>query len=176
MNEILPDQIFCDGGVIGPNPSSHGGTFAFCWVDSISQRKLKSACGIIKPEHVKPWGGPVLLKITNNFSEAYAAVQALLSLPFGWNGVLFTDSLVTLYRLTTSDRFNGIPDWLRKQIIELRQGRRWQVELVSGHPTQIDLRRGCTKHGRLVSPWNVWCDKTCSRLAKEFLRKHEGHT
>ena len=67
-----PAQIFCDGGVIGPNPSPIGGTWAWCWVhDDVM---IKHEYGVVEPCDLG------LTKITNNHTELLAAVRALESL------------------------------------------------------------------------------------------------
>jgi ribonuclease HI len=153
-------QLFCDGGVIGPNPSKLGITWAWCLVidDKLSQWDH----GFITPADVDQ------SPLTNNFSELYAAVRALESIPvkFRKRATLFTDSQITLYRMTTSHKFNGIPDWLRKRALKVRGV---PVQLLAGHPTIAELKQGfANRNGNPVSKWNVFCDAKCGEAAKAF--------
>src|SRR3990167_11188278 len=119
---MIPELIYCDGGVIGPNPSKLGGTWSWCWVDKGAI--VKREFGIVTPEDIwSPDGvdhkgsNPA---VTNNQTELYAAMKALSSVPRSWDGILWTDSRITLLRVTTSNKFNGIPNWMRNQILSLR--------------------------------------------------------
>ena len=155
-------DIYCDGGVIQSNPSPHGGTWAFCWVDG--DQLLQQASGLLLPTEMG------LKKITNNFTELYAAFRGITSVPKNWSGILWTDSKVTMHRLTNGQSFANIPQWLRLEALHVRrQPRRFQVKLVGGHPTRKELLAGCRADGTPVSVWNQWCDQECQRLAKEFL-------
>ncbi len=158
------EELWCDGGVILVNPSPNGGTWA--WVFLRNGQRAQHGSGLILPEL---FGIP---KITNNLSELYAAVRALEFAGAGWPGTLWTDSLITLRRLTTSSRFRGIPQWLRLRVLDLRRGRKYDVQLCGGHPTKKDLRHGMlARNGLPCSQWNDWCDRECTRLAGEFLCK-----
>jgi ribonuclease HI len=157
--------LYADGGVIRSNPSPHGGTFAWVLVNDLGER-IGSDCGLIYP-------GKKFPAITNNYSELFAAVKALSAMEEGWGGTFHSDSLITIQRMTHSNHFKGIPDWLRKEVLELRRNRQWNTVLVAGHPTKRDLLRGYKekKNGRRypVSRWNRWCDNQCRELAKEFM-------
>lgn len=155
-------NIYTDGGCIKANPSKLGGTWAWCMVEN--NQIIKHSSGIMTPEDME------VETITNNQMELYAAVRAITSSPVDWNGTLYTDSEVSLMRLTISKSFKGIPNWLRLRTLELRRGRQWDVFLLGGHPTRKDLQRGRNRKGRKVSGFNVICDKTCTALAKEFVR------
>lgn len=153
-------QLYTDAGVIGRNPSKHGGTWAWCLV--ANGERIDQNSGTITPTEA---GMEV---ITNNFTELLAAVIGLENLPAGvicchW----FTDSNVTLLRLTTSDKFNGIPGWLANRARAVRR-RVLSAVLLGGHPNKKELVSGVRKDGFPVSVHNVWCDKTCSLLAKGF--------
>jgi hypothetical protein len=112
-----------------------------------------------------------------------AALNALQSVE-DFCGTLYTDSQVTLRRLTNGTGFAGIPNYLREHVLELRRNRKWQVKLLAGHPTKRDLARGykiknrkSAKTGKIkerqvpVSKWNVHCDKQCRKMAREFMEK-----
>ncbi len=163
--DLLPSHIFCDGGVIGRNPSLLGGTFCWIWTDSNNQ-PMKSGWGVISPEDL---GVP---KITNNMTELLAAVRALTSVPLDWAGFLYTDSKITRIRLTNGQKFKNIPQCLRQKVLDLRRHRRWKVVQVAGHPTREELISGYRKGTTLpVSIHNVACDLKCQELAQEFSAK-----
>lgn len=159
---LVPDEVYCDAGVIGPNPSTKGGTWAWCWVKD--KQIVRTASGVITPEDVQ------MLIVTNNVSELFAAIRALESVPPTWWGVLHTDSLVTLRRITTGQKFNGVPPWMIKRSLTVRDTHRnYFVQLVGGHPTTQELLLGKrVRNGLKVSKFNVWCDEECGRLARHF--------
>jgi ribonuclease HI len=155
-------SIYCDGGVIGPNPSRYGGTWCWCQVEN--NQIIKHASGIVTPQLMG------VEKITNNLTELYAAVAALSSAPKKWNGTLHTDSRVTMLRLLGSPRFSGIPDWLVEDTLSVRKDKMWSVHLVAGHPTRKEMQMGFReKNGFPASKWNIFCDKECSLLAKNYM-------
>jgi ribonuclease HI len=155
-------NAYCDGGLIGKNPSPIGGTWAFCLVER-DQRTL-SMSGLLLPTDI---GQPV----TNNVTELYAAVRALAHLPDGWNGTVYTDSLITLRRLLHPRRaaMNGVPSPLVDELCE-HSGRMgtYQVVLLRGHPTKKELKVGFADRGGPVSVHNVHCDALCSQEAERY--------
>jgi ribonuclease HI len=157
-----PCEIFCDGGVVGRNPSIIGGTWAYCWVDKNGERVLKKS-GVVTPSDI---GLPA---VTNNLTELLAVMKGLESVEEGWKGDVYTDSKVTLLRITTSKSFKGIPVSIINNILHLRRTRVYEAILLSGHPTKEHLAKGIGKRGTPVSVHNVWCDEQCQRLAREFL-------
>lgn len=159
-------RAYADGGCIGINPSPDGGTWAFRLI-GFGETVLKEESGIVLPAEA---GLPT---ISNNYTELLACLRALRSLPDGWEGDLFTDSQVTLLRLT-KDRpsFNGIPEAMVEET--WRQRRRMgklRVTLLDGHPTRAHLAAGVGKRGYPVSEHNVACDKACSRHSLAFLKE-----
>jgi ribonuclease HI len=158
-----PD-LYVDGGVIGKNPSAYGGTFAWCLVQN-NQVKT-SGSGIILPAEFEGFQ-----KITNNVSEIYAALEGLQAVGIEWEGTLWTDSLVTLRRLLGSQSFKGVPTSLRTMCLELRRARKWTARLLAGHPSRKMLSSGFNDKGVPVSCWNVWCDKECQRLSRQYLER-----
>lgn len=155
-------QLFTDGGVIGPNPSPLGGTWAWCLVVN-NDRIAYHASGIVTPKDI---GLPT---VSNNVTELLAAVEGLdnaVPQPVDW----FTDSGVTLWRLTTGKKWAGVPDWLKARAIACRPGVK-SATLLGGHPNKAELASGRRKDGKPVSEWNVWCDHECNRLAAEFRAK-----
>lgn len=154
--------LYCDGGVIGPNPSRLGGTWAWCLV--AGEDIIRHGSGVLTPED---WGGPV----TNNATEAVAALMALESMPPGWKGVLHTDSLVTLRRLQTHPP-RKLEPIIRNRVLALRRRGGWGVALVAGHPTRLELKNGRReRNGLPTSKWNCWCDEECTRLTRLFKEK-----
>ncbi len=167
MPSTVPDEVYCDGGLIGPgNPSKHGGTWAWCWVRS--SRIVRKAGGVIGPEDIGMPG------VSNNVSELFAAIMALESVPPDWWGVLHTDSLVTLRRITTGHKFNGVPPWLIQRTLAIRASHQsYFVQLVGGHPTQAELLSGKReRNGLKVSRFNVAVDEECCRLSRRFKENH----
>ena len=159
MSDVI--AAYCDGGVIERNPSKIGGTWAYCHV---TEAELMSNYGVITPDDVG------LAVITNNLTELYAAVRCLESLPQGWDGVLHTDSLVTLNRLIHARSFTGVPRWLIDRTLKLRRNSKWNVNLVVGHATKEELRRGYRIRNKLpTSRINSLVDELCRRAAEEFL-------
>jgi ribonuclease HI len=161
--------VYTDGGVIGRNPSTRGGTWAWIQVgvQEGQEKILAEACGTITPAQA---GLPA---ITNNYTELLAAIQALEALPEQWAGTLYTDSLITLRRIEQSllgnkpSPLNGIPDNLRQRLVACkRRLGPYSVRLLGGHPTKLDLARGYRADGKPCSRYNVYCDATCQRLAK----------
>ncbi len=149
-------EIYCDGGVIGRNPSKMGVTWAWCLVENDDLIRWDS--GWVEPADAAQ------SPLTNNFSELYAAVRAVIDNPDA--KVLFTDSQITLYRMTRSKKFNGIPNWLRRKALKIRG---MPVKLLAGHPTFKELEQGFADRNRNpVSKWNVFCDLKCQEAAKDF--------
>ena len=102
MSEIL--RVYCDGGILGQNPSKRGGTYA--WIQVENDEELIWDYGCVTPDDLG------VIAVTNNQTELYAAVMALEAMPEGSQGVLWTDSQVTLHRLVHQRKFANIPKWL----------------------------------------------------------------
>lgn len=163
MSDIA--AMFCDGGVIGRNPSMLGGTVCFCLVDQ-ADTIVRHCSGIVTPQSCG------VRHITNNLTELLAAVNGLEALPEGWTGNVFTDSLVTLRRISGGKSFRGIPDQLRARVaLVLTRLGSYKVHLLGGHPTKAELAAGVRSDGKPVSQHNVFCDRECTRLAREFQSK-----
>lgn len=160
MSEIA---LYADGGVIGPNPSAIGGTWAWCQVAN-GQRGLCGS-GIITPVAA---GLPA---ITNNLTELYAILEARESLPYAWSGTIHSDSWVSLQRVFCTAKLNNVPPWLVERLQRLQRdgwfrGCSWV--LLDGHPTRAQLAAGVGKREHPVSIHNVWCDAECTRRAQEI--------
>ena len=154
-------NLYADGGVIKINPSPFGGTFAWCLVEN--ERIIRHDSGVVEPLDI---GLPA---ISNNLTELLAVLMALTANP-DFTGTLWTDSLVTLNRITTGKAFKNIPNSMRLKALEIRRDRKWQAHLLKGHPSKSELARGMSKNGYSVSKFNVWCDKKCGELATNFLK------
>jgi hypothetical protein len=110
--------------------------------------------------------------ITNNLTELLAVVKGLEAMARGWQGILYSDSKVTWWRLTTSSKFNNIPSELSKKCLALRRNKLWTPILCGGHPKPADLEVGYDHRGLPVFTHNVWCDKRCTELAKRFKERN----
>lgn len=157
--------VYADGGVIGRNPSPMGGTWAWCHVNAAGER-ITQGSGIVEP------AGAGLPAITNNYTEMVALLNGLSAVPFGWHGVVYSDSQITLGRLFWGWKWTNIP---ADVVHHARNMRRWidltacTPVLLDGHPTKAQLATGVGKRGGPVSEHNVWCDKECGRQARSFM-------
>ena len=118
--------------------------------------------------------------MTNNLTELLAAVLGMESMPANWDGTLYTDSQVTLYRVERRSprkkaaRMNGIPSALVERLNAARNRLgNYSVILLGGHPTYSDLALGHRPDGLPVSQHNVHTDKLCN-LAKEKFQITSG--
>jgi ribonuclease HI len=159
--------LYTDGGVIGQNPSSAGGTWAWCLVDANGQQR-RHACGWMSPAEL---GADA---VSNNHTELLALVLGLEALDEGFAGTVYSDSWVSLQRVFLAAKLNNVPQWLidRLQAIQ-KSGRLASVgyQLLDGHPTRAQLEAGLGKRGNPVNQWNVWCDTQCSALAREVTQR-----
>lgn len=160
-------DLYADGGVIESNPSSIGGTWAWCHV-TVAGERLTSASGVITPAEA---GLPF---ITNNLTELFALLEARESLPYAWNGTICSDSWVSLQRVFLAARLKNVPDWLVQRLQRMQRdgwfsGCAWK--LLDGHPTKAQLLSGIGKRGSPVSEHNVFCDAECQRRAREYRQR-----
>src|SRR5690554_6871509 len=126
----MKHQLFTDGGTIGKNPSASGGTFCWCWVADGKLRCYES--GMIDPSYLE------VTQITNNIAELYAAIRGL-SFFENTEGEWWTDSIITLRRLTTGNKFANCPTWMIRRSLELRLHRKYKPVLCGGHATKKEL-------------------------------------
>jgi ribonuclease HI len=156
-------DLYCDGGVIAANPSTIGGTWAFCIVrDGMRSVQLSGYL----PAGPQP--------VTNNLTEMLALVRGLQALPDGWAGTIYSDSQITLGRAFDGWKWKNIPPWLHDEYKAARVRLNWpQIKhvLLQGHPTRAELLAGVGKSGRPVSEHNVWCDQACGLAAEEYLAR-----
>lgn len=161
---LLEEYLYVDGGVIGHNPSTIGGTMA--WRRVINRQVSSQGVAIITPDGAK------LPAITNNLTEMLALVNGLESLPEHWIGTVCSDSQVTLGRAFMGWKWKNIPMWLhhefqfhRKRLVNYEK---FKYVLLDGHPTRAQLLSGVGKRGHPVSEHNVWCDQACGLKAQAF--------
>lgn len=148
--------LYADGGVIGKNPSSIGGTWAWCGVDA------EGRGGVVPAVEGRP--------VTNNHTEQIAITLALEAMPDGWSGTVYSDSMIALGRVFKGWATKNLPRNIsaRSAAAVARMGA-IEAVLLQGHPTKADLAAGIgKKRGYPVSVHNVWCDRECSRQAREF--------
>lgn len=162
-------DLYADGGVIGRNPSTEGGTWAWCEVNN--GEFVRGFHGVVTPASV----GMFKKEITNNITEMLAVLYALQAQPADWCGTVYSDSAVTLGRLRDGWQWKNIPPWMielyRAQTMRLKNWKQIKFVLVQGHPTRDELAAGVGKSGTIVSEWNKWCDLSCRDAAAEFKRK-----
>jgi ribonuclease HI len=158
------NALYCDGGVIGPNPSPLGGTFA--WVLTRDGEALEEQSGVLLPSNI---GQAV---VTNNNSELYALLVGLETLPEGWSGRVNSDSQTALGWVFKGWNQAKIPNALRDRLNDLiASGKLLFLDslLLQGHPTKEDLARGMgAKRNLPVSKWNVRCDDLCTEEANRY--------
>lgn len=164
LDRTPPAALYADGGVIQSNPSSIGGTWAWCGVDLAGERFAVSS-GVVLATPQEP-------EITNNQMEFVAAVRALDSLPDGWIGILASDSQVTIGRLFWGWAMNNLPELWLKRWLQVK-GRLGKVTplLLKGHPSASELRTGRAANGSPVSVHQVFVDEECQRLAGEYVNR-----
>src|SRR5581483_9597584 len=92
--------LYCDGGVVGHNPSSIGGTWAWCAVDEEGNRVIERGGVVVAPPN-RP--------ITNNHTEQIAITLALEAMPDGWEGTVYSDSQIGLGRVFKGWRTANLP-------------------------------------------------------------------
>lgn len=155
-HELIP-EVYCDGGLVGPNPSPLGGVWAYCWVDSNGVR-IHQASGLVEPEDLG------VESITNNDMELLAALRVLKSLPPDWRGFLCTDSSVTISRLGRGEA-NAVIPWMGEVLQRFRRvDRGYHLRLLAGHATRKELNRGYRLKNKLPTSFhNQWCDEACNK-------------
>jgi ribonuclease HI len=170
------NALYVDGGVIGKNPSEIGGTWAARLV--VDGQVTRESSGVITPTEAE------LLAITNNLTEMLALVEGLEMLPFGWQGTIYSDSMVTLGRAFLGWKWHNVPLWLQREYWQARERlMHWDeltFVLLDGHPTKAQLAAGVGKRGHPVSEHNVWCDHACQQVGERLKLStataiHDGH-
>ena len=157
-------RLFTDGGLVGKNPSSEAGTWAWCLVRPDGVR-VESARGIVLP---RQFGDD---KISSNTTELVAAVFGLEHAGGAGIGKVswYTDSKTTWRRLSSWGKklkWSGIPkDFkIRACAATAFMGGRY---ILAGHPSKDQLIRG-TKNSVPVSPHNVFVDDLAKQAGADF--------
>lgn len=159
------NELFCDGGVVGANPSPFGGTYAW--------RRVEDGVVIAEGARFISTADARVPAVTNNLTEMLALIKGLECLPADWQGTVLSDSQITLGRAFMGWKWNNIPAWVHHRF---QTGRARLVHydafehvLLAGHPTRAQLAAGVGRHGYRVSEHNVWCDKACGVAGQEAL-------
>lgn len=157
--------VYADGGVCGANPSSVGGSWAWCHVDESGARVAHDS-GFLQ---ATPKG--ILKQVTNNQTEFLALLRGLEALPKGWGGTIATDSQVTLNRFFYGWSIKNVPhEWIGRlrMVLDRLDTMRLQPLLVNGHPTKAELVAGVGKRGLPTSEHNVYVDQLCGLAIKTY--------
>jgi ribonuclease HI len=164
------NALYVDGGVIGSNPSTLGGTFA-C--------RLIMGGDVVVCEHSGSFApSEGMCPVSNNHSELMAMLEGLKILPWNWRGTIWSDSKVTLLRTFCQGAMNNVPQWMVDSLCN-QQARlvHWNqifYGLLAGHPTKAHLQSGIGHNGHPCSKHNLWCDTQCGKEAQEFYSVQEG--
>lgn len=145
-------ELYTDGGVIERNPSRVGGSWAYALI--AGDRIIRENGEIIQPLLMQ--AGET---VTNNQTELLACIVGIReSWQAGYRiSTLYTDSQVTLGRLSQGWSLKNIPAWMIKQLREIQRDPRFALihfELVKGHAG---------------NKWNEYCDHKCQELAQAHL-------
>jgi len=158
-------ELYCDGGVIGHNPSHWGGTWAYRILEDGIVIAEKS--GVITPRQAE------METVSNNLTEMLALVHGLSALPSDWTGTVLSDSQITLGRAFDYWKWNNVPDWVHQWFVRLKLGLIYWPKikhiLVQGHPTKAQLEVGIGPKGYPVSEHNKWCDEACGEQAQKWM-------
>lgn len=167
-----------DGGLVGLNPA-RAGTYAYVAFNEAGEA-LWGGSGIVMPQCKVPtecfYGDVIypvegLNHITNNITELIALINGVMSLPMDFDGIIYSDSFVTLCRMFKGGSMNGVPQNLRNiaRMVYHQQTKYIRCMLLDGHPNPNQLIAKVGKRGRAVSEWNKWCDQQCTALAKAYV-------
>ena len=169
--------VFTDGGLVGHNPSTKGGTWAWCAVTPEGEHVREVSAYLLPKTSTCP-GNPRVGSdvVTNNDVEFFAAMRALESMAVGWSGALATDSRITIERLKKC-REGQMPtafraDWFSRAECAFKRLGTVNLIHLAGHPTQKDLERGYKENSdgttTRVNRHQTWCDSRCRELAEQF--------
>lgn len=152
-------HIYTDGGLVGRNPSSVGGSWAIVLTD-INNSVALEFCGFIPATPERP--------ITNNIIEQIAVTLALESMPDKWSGTLCSDSQNAIGRQFYKWAINGLPqNVIDRGHAALSRLGTIRPELVKGHPSKRELVAGKNSRGTRVSIHNVRADELCTNVCHE---------
>lgn len=148
--------LYVDGGVIITNPSKIGGTWACCYVEN--EAIVWSRSGVLTPAQA------TVKEVTNNQSEMYAILMGLLALPHEYKGKVFSDSMITIGRVSMGWKWKNIPQWghdlffqARKCLVDFND---IKFKHLDGHPTKAQLEAGIGKNGNPVSKQKCYWYRT----------------
>jgi ribonuclease HI len=163
-----PVAIYSDGGLAKSNPSPLGLAWSFVWVGPDGE-VLRTATSFVRPAELG------LTSVGNNLAEYLALLKALEGLPNGWRGTLYSDSQISLDRVSGRSRSTrgipaGIVASMKSCLARLGQVNWVHVE---GHPTKAELARGVGKGGSPVSVFNRMCDAMCRSSIEAALPSDE---
>ncbi len=173
----VPFAIYCDGGLLSPNPSSVGGTWAFVYVDEANE-EIYAESGLVTLPQVAP--SPT---VSNNHSELAALLHSLRGLPRGWSGTIYSDSHVTIERFRNF-KIGGAASreklektvpavWVNNLERKKKELGDLGFVLLAGHPTKANLEAG-TKGDLPVSIHNKRCDDLCNEAKARFWADSRG--
>jgi hypothetical protein len=177
-DEIRIVDAYPDGGIVYPNPSPHGGSWAVVYVRPMLPNDHPQAEFVESVEisgHVTPaeFG---LERVENNLMETFAVLQALKLVPPGYTlRAVYGDNVNSLRRGKTPTRgkFKWVPLWVRNELIEYRGRHDPEFILIGGHPTRKDLGRGHRLKedgtpGLPVSRHNKRADELCTAEVRKL--------
>lgn len=161
-------ELYVDGGVVGVNPSHIGGTWGCVLVKDPDHYEMS---GYITPQKL---GTPM---VSNNQTEMMAMLIGMSWLQHDFSGTIYSDSQVTIGRVSLGWKWKNIPQWMheayqyeRKRLIYWNQ---IKFVLLDGHPTKVQLEQGIGKRGHPVSKYNVICDELCRKEAIKCRKEHD---
>lgn len=156
-------DLYCDGGVIGPNPSAIGGTWAWLGVNETNEKVMEWSGYVPAPES-RP--------VTNNHTEQMAITLALEAMPEGWSGTVHSDSSVALGRVFKDYKKANLPsNIIERSVAAVARAGILKHEKLKGHPSKQELKNGFAKGGLPVSKWNKRCDDLCNIEARRYKQK-----
>lgn len=157
--------IWTDGGCVARNPSPHAGTWAWIGVDDEGEI-VREHYGVLLVREVCP-----LAHVSNNVTELYAMVRAILNTPLDFAGAFYSDSHVTLQRIFHEGALNGVPEFLVEALAKAKARLRLMAPCyycqIDGHPTKAQLACGIGKRGNPCSRFNVYVDQLCRKAGRE---------
>ncbi len=156
-------EVYSDGGLIGTsNPCPFGGTWAFTHIGQRGVITKQSGVILAKSEE---WPKDV---VTNNISEYYAILRALVSLPDEWSGPFFTDSRIAREWIFGHTPAPVVKHWAEMLAHTKRRLGKIDAKLLAGHPSERALVLGTNSNGNPVSCYNVLCDNLCREEAMKW--------
>lgn len=162
------NRLYTDGGVIQKNPSTIGGTWAYCLVTS-KGNMLYEDYDVERPERFNN------KLVTNNQMELLAVIRGLQTIQRDMIIHVCSDSEITLGRVFKNYSMENIPDWMVNELDtekrRLNQFKHFRCTLLSGHPTKSQLQAGVGRNGHLVSYWNKHVDELCKLASERYLER-----